>query len=81
MNSDEISVESSMRYEKEEAIPVRFAGQDKTILEKYGVNLVEGNFVDIKKGYIRHDAPAIAAEITNYVEKAYYIKKKQCPIE
>lgn len=81
VNSGEISVESIARYEKEEAIPVRFSPEDQPILERYGVNLVEGNFVDIKKGYIRHDAPAIAEEITNYVEKAYNIKKKQCPIE
>ncbi|MBF4695403.1 gluconeogenesis factor YvcK family protein [Fusibacter ferrireducens] len=76
-NSGDISTDSIRRYEREEATPVRFEESDKALLSTHNVTLIEGNFVDIKKGYIRHDAPAIAKEITGYVERSYNLKKSE----
>ncbi len=81
VNSGEISTDSIRRYEKEEATPVRYESTDEVHLLSHNVTLIEGNFVDIKKGYIRHDAPDIAEVILQYVERSYHLKKNICSIE
>lgn len=62
-NNEVIDAETLKPYREdgaEQIIPTR---EDKRILKEKGITLIENNFTDIKKGYIRHDADRIASVI------------------
>lgn len=76
VNEGEISQDSIKRYEREEAVPVYCQDCDGELEALKSVTPIIGNFVEIKKGYIRHDALKIAREIQANVERPYKPKQK-----
>ncbi len=76
VNEGEISQDSIKRYEREEAVPVYCQDCDGELESLKSVTPIIGNFVEIKKGYIRHDALKIAREIQANVERPYKPKQK-----
>ncbi len=50
-------------YQEDGAIQIIPSDEDRNRLKEQGISLIESNFVDIKKGYIRHDADRIASII------------------
>lgn len=70
-NNGRFSSETIMRYEKESAQPVWLTQEDRMYLEKQNICVIEGDFVEEKKGYIRHNAKTISRELLNHIEKVY----------
>ncbi len=71
VNNGDFSNETIRRYAKESAQPVRLTDEDRSYLKEQHINIIEGDFVEEKKGYIRHHAKIISKEMMNYIEKVY----------
>lgn len=75
VNTGEISEELQCKYEEGVSDPV-IIDYDK--LKSMGVNVLEGNFVNVKNGLLRHDTEALASIIVQTImeQKLLYDKKK-----
>lgn len=62
------------RYEAEKASPVRITDKDRTFLKSKGVELISGDFVEVVKGYIRHDALKVAQHLETMLDIKIYEK-------
>ncbi len=71
VNSGDIEVATLEKYENEGAKPVLPTDEDLKILSERSIKLIKGNFVEEKKGYIRHDAPQISKELVRHIERVY----------
>jgi len=71
VDSGEIDSEAKDRYKSEYAEHVVVTADDKIWFATNTIEMIEGHFIDIKKGYIRHDALKISQEIINHVERNY----------
>lgn len=51
---------------------------DENELDKIGVKIIEGNFIDIKGGFVRHDSDKLASILIRTImdKKLFYDKKK-----
>ncbi len=70
-NSGVASDEIVSRYVNESAEMVKITEEDKTYLMNEKIGLIEGDFIDVKKGYVRHNASVISKELLAYIEKVY----------
>lgn len=70
-NSGDISPEIISRYQREEATPVTFCEKDRAYLKACNIELIEGDFVEVKKGYVRHDALKISEALMKNLERVY----------
>lgn len=70
-NSGQIDAEVASRYQRESAELVMISDSEKMALKSMGIALIEGDFVEEKKGYVRHDASAISHHMIARVEKVY----------
>lgn len=70
-NSGQIDAEVASRYQRESAELVMLSESEKIELKRMGIALIEGDFVEEKKGYVRHDASAISHHMIARVEKVY----------
>lgn len=70
-NSGQIDAEVACRYQRESAELVMLSESEKIELKRMGIALIEGDFVEEKKGYVRHDASAISHHMIARVEKVY----------
>lgn len=59
------------RYVNESADMVRITEEDKHYLKENEIGLIEDDFIDVKKGYVRHNASVISKEMLAYIEKVY----------
>ncbi|MBE0449299.1 MAG: YvcK family protein [Clostridia bacterium] len=59
------------RYVNESAEMVKTTADDKRYLIENEIGLIEGDFIDVKKGYVRHNASVISKELLAYIEKVY----------
>lgn len=66
VNNDIIS-----RYTRESATPVLLTHTDREKLEMLNIKVIEGDFVEEKKGYIRHNASIISEMLLSRVERVY----------
>ena len=62
-NNMVIDAEALKPYNKDGAQQIIPTEQDRRLLRENEITLIENNFVDIKKGYIRHDADRIASVV------------------
>lgn len=62
-NNEIIPEEVFNKYKDEGASPVLIVDKDKEYFKEAGIKVVEDNFIEIKKGYIRHDATRLSEEI------------------
>ncbi len=51
------------KYAQEGATPIRLTDEERAYLINKKIDIIEKDFLDIKKGYIRHDADKVAAII------------------
>ena len=75
VNTGDIHVEILERYERESAFPVALLEKDLEVLNNLGVKIIADDFVEEKKGYVRHDAPKISKKMMRYVERVYKYEK------
>ncbi len=62
-NNKVIDTESLKPYNKDGAEQIIPTEDDRRLLNEKKISLIENNFVEIKKGYIRHDAGRIASVV------------------
>lgn len=74
-NTGKIERSVIQRYSLESSKPVILTDQDRKQLKAMNIQIIEGDFVDEKKGYIRHNAPLISKELIKRVEKVYHPEK------
>jgi uncharacterized cofD-like protein len=55
-NNKRIPEEIFMKYKEEGAKPVSIKEEDKYFFKNFGIKLIQDNFIEVKKGYLRHDA-------------------------
>lgn len=60
------------RYEAERASPVRMTATDKAYFEDRGIEILLDDFVEVVKGYIRHDALKVAQRLEALVDIKIY---------
>ncbi|WDV45225.1 YvcK family protein [Clostridiaceae bacterium M8S5] len=61
-------------YKKDGAKPVVPTQGEEEKLKTLGIKLIQGNFVDIKKSYIRHDAQKVSREILELLKNSFGLK-------
>lgn len=60
------------KYKDEGATAVEIREDDKEIFKKHGIQLIQRNFIEVKKGYVRHDALKLSEHILQMaIEKKY----------
>ena len=60
-NNKMIDAEALRPYKEDKAEQIVPTDRDRRLLQEKRITLIENNFVDVKKGYIRHDADRIAS--------------------
>ena len=75
-NNKKIPDESFVKYREEGARPVEISEEDQTLFKKHGINLIQDNFIEVKKGYVRHDAFKLSEEILEMVIEEKYSQDK-----
>lgn len=76
-NTGAIDEASVKRYTRESATPVYLNDFDREKLVQMNIQLIEGDFVEEKKGYIRHNASKISKHLIAKVEKVYEVNKEK----
>ena len=75
VNSGEISEELEEKYKSEGAQLVKV---DENKLKKFGIGIIEGDFIKVRKGYIRHDAEKLASIlIETIMEKKLFFDRRK----
>ncbi|MEL7655228.1 MAG: gluconeogenesis factor YvcK family protein [Bacillota bacterium] len=66
-NNMVIDAEALKPYNEDGAEQIILTDEDRRLLKESGISLIENNFVEIKKGYIRHDADRIASVVYSLI--------------
>lgn len=69
VNNEQMPEDILKKYKEDGAEPVTFNNKEARQLKRAGVQIIEGSYVDIKQGYIRHDADKIAETIMALYEE------------
>ncbi|MFA5527185.1 MAG: gluconeogenesis factor YvcK family protein [Peptostreptococcales bacterium] len=79
VNNGKIPEDILPKYQEDGAEPVLLMTDDFARLNNYGIAIVEGPYIDVKKGYIRHDADQIAMDIMKLFNQVRELEiKKAC---
>jgi len=68
-NNREVSREVKARYDKEESELLMVTKKDRSFLKKRGIQLLESDFIEVKKGYVRHDVSKALDFLEAYINK------------
>ena len=68
-NNGIVQMDAYSKYQEEGAELVIPKNEDRRYLQKKGIKLIEENFIEIKKNYIRHDAVKVSRVIVDLVAK------------
>ncbi len=66
-NNEAIDADALKPYKEDGAEQIIPTLEDRRMLAGRGISLIENNFVEIKKGYIRHDADRIASVVSSLI--------------
>lgn len=75
VNHEPIAPDVLARYERENAEPVAITAEDRAYFEAQKVTLIEGDFLETVKGYVRHDALKVSQKAVSLVDARVYKKK------
>ena len=68
-NNGIVQMDAYNKYQEEGAQLVIPKNEDRKYLQKKGIRLIEENFIEVKKNYIRHDAIKVSRVIIDLVTK------------
>lgn len=74
VNDGTVEAAVEKRYQEEGATLLRLSEQDVVKLEAMGIRVVRDTFIEVKKGYIRHDALKLSETLINLLDTKPYIK-------
>lgn len=77
VNREPIDPEILKRYEREHAKPVVITNEDRAYFENAKVKLIEGDFLETVKGYVRHDAQKVSETAVSLIDAKVYKKTRQ----
>lgn len=77
VNHEPIEADILKRYEAEHATPVVITDKDRAYFESMKVKLIEGDFMETVKGYVRHDALKVSEQAVGMVDAKVYKKNRQ----
>jgi len=63
VNSEEIPREIMEKYQKEGASPITITEEDEAYFRYNNIKVIKNNYIEIKKGYLRHNAPKLSQDI------------------
>ena len=63
INSQVLTKKELEKYEEKGATPVRLKREERKYINEKNVTIIKKDYIDIKKGYIRHNAEQIAKDI------------------
>lgn len=69
VNNEEISKELLDKYKNDGADPVFLTRKESKKLKKKGIKIIEGPYIEMKQGYIRHDADTITNVVIDLYKK------------
>lgn len=61
------------KYAIEEALPVIVTPEDEAYCQAHDIELVQDDYIEIKKGYLRHDAEKLARRLVHDIDIRLYI--------
>ncbi|BEP29751.1 gluconeogenesis factor YvcK family protein [Helicovermis profundi] len=67
VNNGNISDQVIKKYKEEGSLPVKVGKKDIDYLKKFEIELLEGDVVEEKKGYLRHDSKKMSKLICDYL--------------
>lgn len=68
-NNHEVSKEVKDRYQKEASKLLFVTKKDKNRFKKLEIEILEADFIEVKRGYIRHDIKKLVKYLETYVDK------------
>ncbi|MDO4773133.1 MAG: uridine diphosphate-N-acetylglucosamine-binding protein YvcK [Bacillota bacterium] len=68
VNSKRLDSDMYAAYKKEGAKPLFLSEEGRQKLEERGIEIIERDFIEIKEGYIRHNADLVAKELLDLVD-------------
>lgn len=71
-NEEIVDEETKKRYASEGAAIVEVTDDDRAFFEERSIHLVTGEFAEVKKGYLRHDAVSISKAIIELMDARIY---------
>ncbi len=74
VNKSEIPPETLCKYEAEGSEAVLLENEDIRFLDKMGIGYLSEDFIQIEKGYVKHDAVKIAEKLVGIVDTKIYHK-------
>lgn len=77
VNHEPIEPSILKRYQREKAVPVVITEEDRAYFASENVVLIEGDFIETVKGYVRHDALKVARHVVSMVDAKVYKKKRK----
>jgi uncharacterized cofD-like protein len=74
VNESKIPAETRVKYEAEGSESVFLTEEDIQFLDKMGIGYLAEDFIQIEKGYVKHDALKIAEKLVGIVDTKIYHK-------
>lgn len=71
-NNQDIPEDIVKRYNQEGAYPIILTEEDREFFQLNNIKTIENNYIEIKKGYLRHDAIKLSHDIIEKVIKEKY---------
>ncbi|MBJ2355601.1 hypothetical protein, partial [Sphaerochaeta sp. S2] len=62
-NNREVSKEVKERYERESSKLLTINKKDRNLFKELGIEIIESDFIEVKRGYVRHDVK----KVTDYI--------------
>lgn len=75
-NNKDIPEEISIKYKGQGAKPVKIQEKNKDYFKNHRIKLITDNFIEVKKGYLRHDALKLSEAILEMTINERYSKDK-----
>ncbi len=67
-NNREVSKEVKERYNKESSELINLTKKDYVFFEKHNIKLLEGDFIEVRQGYVRHDVKKLVNFLNDNVK-------------
>lgn len=72
-NNGSVDEQILSKYAVEEAVPVIVTAEDEAYCQLHDIELIQDDYIEIKKGYLRHDAEKLACRLVHDVDIRLYV--------
>lgn len=68
VNNEEVPREVKARYEKEASKLLMLQKKDRVFFKDHHIKILESNFIEVKKGYVRHDVTRMLDHLADHLK-------------